>query len=177
MDLVIGRLIPPFGEAAARAFDRRGIRYPQEWSTCPENIARIDVFNLASIDVFLEHARKIADVSARAKFRHLPTHVYDVWLPSDFEPTPEPEISDGHWPVPLLSSMRLLTELDEMRRLSNLDFGIISSAYALMRNNPREFYRSDIRLDENAVTQWIWYGLREAAELSIRHSAPVLAAE
>jgi hypothetical protein len=64
-----------------------------------------------------------------------------------------------------------------MRRLSNLDFGNISSTYALMRNNPREFYRSDIRLDENAVTQWIWYGLREAVELSIRHSAPVLAVE
>jgi hypothetical protein len=107
----------------------------------------------------------------------LPTHIYDVWLPSDFEPTTEPEISDGHWPVPLLSSIRLLTELDQMRRFSHLDFGHVPSTYELMPNNPREFYRSDIRLDENTVTQWIWYGLREAAELSMRNSAPVLAAE
>lgn len=103
MDLVIGRLISPFGEAAATAFDRRGMRYLPEWSKCPENIARIDIFNLASVNVFLEHARKIADQSADMKFRHLPTHTYDVWLPSDFEPTTEPEISDGHWPVPLLT--------------------------------------------------------------------------
>jgi len=177
MDLVIGRLISPFGEAAARAFDRRGILYPPEWSNCPENIATIDIFNLASVNVFLEHARKIADVSAGTNFRHLPTHVYDVWLPSDFEPTTEPEISNGHWPVPLLSSIRLLTELDQMRRLSHLDLGNVPSTYELMRNNPREFYRADIRLDENTVIQWIWYGLQEAAELSLRNSAPVLAAE
>ena len=112
MDLVIGRLISPFGEAAATAFDRRGMSYSPEWSNCSENIARIDIFNLASVNVFLERARKIADPSAGTKFRHLPTHIYDVWLPSDFEPTTEPEISDGHWPVPLLSSIRLLTELD-----------------------------------------------------------------
>ena len=174
---MIGRLISPFGEAAVTAFDRRGMRYPPEWSNCAENIARIDIFNLASVNVFLEHARKIADLSAGMKFRHLPTHIYDVWLPSDFEPTTEPEISDGHWPVPLLSSVRLLTELDEMRRFSHLDFVNVPSTYELMRNNPREFYRLDIRLDENAVTQWIWFGLRDAAELSLRNSAPVLAAE
>ena len=176
MDLLVGRLISPFAEAAYSAFERRGVGYPPEWSNCPENIARIDIFNLASVNVFLEHARKIAQ-SASMKFRHLPTHIYDVWLPSDFEPTTEPEISDGHWPVPLLSSIRLLTELDQMRRLSHLDFGKVSSTYELMRNNPRDFYRSDIRLVDKAVTQWIWYGLREAAELSLRRSAPVLAAE
>jgi len=64
-----------------------------------------------------------------------------------------------------------------MRRLSSLDFGNMPSGYELMRNNPREFYRSDTRLDENAVIQRIWYGLREAAELSIRNSAPVFTAE
>ena len=139
--------------------------------------ARIDIFNRASINAFLEHARKTASVSAGGKFSNLPTHVYDVWLPSDFEPTMEPELSEGPWPVPLLSSIRLLAELDQMRRLSNLDFGKMPSGYEVMRNNPREFYRSDTRLDENAVIQWIWYGLREAAELSIRNSAPVFTAE
>jgi hypothetical protein len=177
MDLLIGRLISPFAEAAANAFERRGVRYPPEWSNGPENLARIDIFNLASVNVFLEHARKIADQSPGTTFRHFPTHVYDVWLPFDFEPTTEPEISDGHWPVPLLSSIRLLAELDQMRRLSHLDFGKVPSSYELMRNNPREFYKSKIRLDENVVTQWIWYGLREAAELSLCNSAPVLGAE
>jgi hypothetical protein len=174
MDLWIGRLTSPFAEAAAGAFDRRGLRYSPEWN-CPENIARIDVFNLASVNVFLEHASKIGHPST--KFRHLPTHIYNGWLPFDFEPTAEPEISDGHWPVPLLSSFRLLAELDQMKRLSYLDFEKVPSSYELMRNNPREFYKSDIRLDENAVIQWIWYSLRDAAELSIRNSAPVLATE
>jgi len=64
-----------------------------------------------------------------------------------------------------------------MQRLSHLDFVNVPNTYELMRNNPREFYRLDIRLDENAVTQWIWFGLRESAELSLRNSAPVLAAE
>jgi len=59
-----------------------------------------------------------------------------------------------------------------MRRSSHLDFGNVPSTYELMRHNPREFYKSDIRLDEKALTQWIWYGLREAAELSLRNSAP-----
>jgi len=69
MGLLIGRLISPFAEAAASAFARRGLRYPPDWSNCPENIARIDIFNLASVNAFLEHARKIASLSAGTKFK------------------------------------------------------------------------------------------------------------
>jgi hypothetical protein len=171
MDLLIGRLISPFAEASASAFARRGFTYAPEWNRCGDNIARIDIFNLASVDIFLNYASRVT------KFKHLPTHIYDVWLPFDFEPTIQPEISDGHWPVPLLSSIGLAAELDEIRRLADLDFGEALGGYELMRNNPREFYRSEIKLDENVLIRWIWTGLREAAELSVRNSAPVLAAE
>jgi hypothetical protein len=177
MDLSVGRLIAPFEEAAAIAFERRGLLYAPEWRKCADNIAWIDIFNLASVNAFIEYISKVEKRSQATKIRHLPTHVYDVWLPFDFEPTTEPEISDGYWPVPLLSSPRLLAELDQIRGLSDLDFGRVPSGYELMRNNPKEFYKSEVQLDENTVIQWVWQGLHDAAELSVQHSAPVLASE
>jgi hypothetical protein len=173
MDLLVGRLVPPFDEAAASAFGRRGLRYAPEWHTCAENIARIDIFNLASVNEFLGYASRIQE----KKFKQLPFCVYNVWLPVDFEPTPQPEISDGHWPVPLLSSYRLLIELHEIQRLSALDFGKEPSGYDLMRSNLKAFYRSKITLDNTTLMRWIWRGLHDAAELSIANSVPILAAE
>jgi hypothetical protein len=79
----------------------------------------------------------------------------NVWLPFDFEPTPQPEISDGHWPVPLLSSHRLLSELNEIQRLSDLGLGNLPTGYEVMRSNPKEFYRSKIKLDNTTLMQWI----------------------
>ena len=177
MDLSIGRLISSFDEAAARAFEQRGLPYAPEWSKCAKNIATIDIFNLASIDLFLQYVSSIQNRSQLIKFRQLPAHTYDVWLPFDFEPTSEPEISDGHWPVGLLSSPRLVSELDEIRRVSDLDLGEVPHEYQLMRNNHREFYKLDVRLDDRTLLQWIWKGLRDAAQLSLQHSAPVLSLE
>ena len=145
MELLVGRLVPPFDEAAASALERRGLRYAPEWHTCAENIARIDIYNLASVNEFLEyatHLEGLLDGASRIqenKFKQLPWYVYDVWLPLDFEPTPQPEISDGHWPVPLLSSYRLLTELDEIQRLSDLDLGKEPSGYEVMRTIRKSF--------------------------------------
>jgi len=183
MELLVGRLVPPFYEAAASAFERRGLRYAPEWHTCAENIARIDIFNLASVNEFLGYATRLEgllDGASRIqgkKFKQLPSYVYDVWLPFDFEPTAQTEISDGHWPVPLLSSSRLLIELDEIQRLSDLDFSKEPSGYELMRSNPKEFYRSKITVDNTTLMRWIWRRLHDAAELSIANSVPMLAAE
>jgi len=183
MELSVGRLVPPFDEAAASAFERRGLLYAPEWHTCAEHVARIDIFNLASVNEFLDFATRLEsllDGSRRApdsKFRQLPWYVYDVWLPFDFEPTPQPEISAGHWPVPLLSSHRLLSELNEIQRLSDLGLGNVPTGYDLMRSNPQEFYRSKMTLDNTTLMQWIWRGLHDAAELSIANSVPVFAAE
>jgi hypothetical protein len=183
MELSVGRLVPPLDEAAASAFERRGLLYAPEWHTCGENVARIDLFNLASVNEFLEYATRLEnllDDTSRIqdkKFRQLPRYVYDVWLPLDFEPTAQPEISDGHWPVPLLSSHRLLSELNEIQRLSDLGLGNVPTGYDLMRCDPKEFYRSKITLDNTTLMRWIWTGLHDAAELSIAKSVPVFAAE
>jgi len=183
MELSVGQFVPPFDEATASAFERRGSLYAPEWHTCAENVARIDIFNLASVNEFLEYATRLEnllDDTSRIqdkKFRQLPWYVYNVWLPFDFEPTPQPEISDGHWPVPLLSSHRLLSELNEIQRLSDLGLGNLPTGYEVMRSNPKEFYRSKIKLDNTTLMQWIWRGLHGAAELSIANSVPVLAAE
>jgi hypothetical protein len=183
MELLVGRLTPPFDEAAASAFERRGLLYAPEWRTCAESVARIDIFNLASINEFLGHAARLANLPDGAsriqatKFRQLPEYIYDVWLPFDFEPTPQPEISDGHWPVPLLSSHRLLIELNEIQRLSDLGLGDVPIGYELMRSNPKEFYKSKISLNNTTLMRWIWRGLHDAAELSIANSLPVFAAE
>jgi len=183
MDLLIGRLISPLDQAAASAFERRGLNYASEWRTCAEKIARIDIYNLASVNAFLEYVSSLENLADGAnriqetKFRHLPWYSYDVWLPVDFEPAPQPEISDGHWPVPLLSSRRLLADLKEIQRLSHLDLGTVPGGYELMRSDPKAFYKSEITLDNNTLMQWIWRGLHDAAELSIAKSAPALAAE
>jgi hypothetical protein len=183
MELLVGRLRPPFDEAAASAFERRGLLYAPEWRTCAENIARIDIFNLASVNEFLGYATRLENLLDGAnriqgkKSKQLPWYTYDVWLPFDFEPTPQPEISDGHWPVPLLSSHRLLIELNEIQRLSALGLGDVPIGYELMRSNPKEFYKSKITLDNTTLMRWIWKGLHDAAELSIANSAPVFAAE
>jgi hypothetical protein len=183
MDLLVGRLGPPFEEAAASAFERRGLAYAPEWRTCEENVARIDIFNLASVNEFLGYATRLCQSarwyqsSPEAKFRQLPEYIYDVWLPFDFEPTPQPEISDGHWPVPLLSSHRLRIELNEIQRLSDFGLGDVPLGYELMRSDPKEFYKSKITLDNTTLMRWIWKGLHDAAELSIANSAPVFAAE
>jgi hypothetical protein len=176
-------LLYPFDEAAASAFERRGLLYAPEWRTCAENIARIDIFNLASVNEFLGYATRLENLLDGAnriqgkKSKQLPWYTYDVWLPFDFEPTPQPEISDGHWPVPLLSSHRLLIELNEIQRLSALGLGDVPIGYELMRSNPKEFYKSKITLDNTTLMRWIWKGLHDAAELSIANSAPVFAAE
>lgn len=183
MELSVGRLVPPFDEAAASAFERRGLPYAPEWHTCAENIARIDIFNLASVNEFLDYATRLENLLDGTggiqdkKFRQLPWYVYDVWLPFDFEPTPQPEISDGHWPVPLLSSHRLLIELNEIQRLSDLGLGGAPTGYELMRSDPKEFYRSKITLDNTTLMRWIWRGLHDAAELSVASSVPVFVAE
>ena len=47
-----------------------------------------------------------------------------------------------------------------------------------MRENPAEFYRSKITLSDNSMmVQWVWMGLRDAAELALNDSAPLLAVE
>lgn len=174
MDLLVGRLDGPLEEAAAQALQKRGLIYSPQWRDCPPRIARIDILNLASVNAFLEY---VARLTGSKGFKHLPTHSSDVWLPVDIEPTAEPEIADRRLPIPLMRSTLLLKELDEIRLASDLKFGVTPDGYDLMRTNPREFYRSNITLDETRMLQWTWKGLHDAAELSIAKTAPVFAME
>jgi hypothetical protein len=183
MELLVGRLTPPFDEAAASAFERRGLLYAPEWRTCAESVAKIDIFNLASVNEFLGHAARLANLPDGAsriqetKFRQLPEYIYDVWLPFDFEPTPQPEIFRWTLASPAAQQPCLLIELNEIQRLSDLGLGDVPIRYELMRSNPKEFYKSKITLDNTTLMQWIWKGLHDAAGLSIANSAPVFAAE
>jgi hypothetical protein len=171
MDLEVGRLDTRFEQIATHALQQRGSIYSAEWRSCPQRIARIDILNLASVCEFLKY---VASLPGTKGFAHMPTHSYDIWLPVDFEPA---EVSDEGWTVPLLSSYRLLKELEEIRRSANLKLGDAPVGYDLMRSNPREFYKSNVTLDETAMLQWIWKGLYDAVEMSIAKSAPVFAAE
>jgi hypothetical protein len=174
MDLEVGKLDARFEEAATHALQPRGLIYSAEWRGCPPRIASFDILNLASVCAFLEY---VASLPGTKGYVHMPTHSFDIWLPIDFEPTAEPELSDEGWPVPLLSSYRLLKELEEIQRIASLKLGDAPAGYDLMRSNPREFYKSDVTLDETAMLQWIWKGLYDTAEMSIARSAPVFAAE
>lgn len=184
MNLIVGRLDARLERAAAVAFQDRGITFPEHWRTCPKGMATFDIYNLATLNVFHEHIflldglPNVGESIARTRFRHLPFHVFDVWLPADFQPTPDPEIRDGEWQVPLLSCQGLLRDLELIKHSSDVGLGSTPEGYDLMRESPREFYRSKISLkDKNTMIQWIWRGLYDAAQLAVDQSVPLLAAE
>ena len=184
MDLIVGRLSPQLEHAASTACQRRGLRYSDSYRSCAENIGRFDIFNLATLDIFHEHIFRLDGLPntegsiAKTRFRNLPFYVFDIWLPVDFEPTPDPEISEGTMRIPLLSCQGLLRDLEEIRKRSHMSLGSKPEGYDCMRENPAEFYRSKITLSDNSMmVQWVWMGLRDAAELALNDSAPLLAVE
>jgi hypothetical protein len=65
-----------------------------------------------------------------------------------------------------------------VQKRSKLKLGAAPKGYDKMRENYRAFFRSNFELsDKNAVIQWVWLGLRDAAQLGLDHSAPVFGAE
>src|SRR5438876_12149686 len=105
MELTVGRLLPHLEVAASSALRQRGLTYPENWRSCPKNLLSLDIFNLATLDVFHRHVFQLDDLPngeesiGKTRFHHLPFYVLDIWVPLDFEPTPEPERNDGGFPV------------------------------------------------------------------------------
>jgi len=87
-------------------------------------------------------------------------------------------MKDGDWPVFLGSCQGLLTDLNEIQRLSDVDLGNTPEGYDKMRADYGVFFRSGFELsDDRSIVKWVWKGLHEGADLSLRSTAPMLCME
>ena len=146
------------------------------WTECPEQIAYIDLLNLASVGLFLEHVAKIegfTDTNValdQTRFRQLPWWDFSIWLPISF--APPTLLDDGGFPIFLGSCHALLADLEEVNKLSSLQLGKAPRGYDAMRADIKKFYRSSFELDDEAsIIQWIWKAIYDGAQIAIEHHA------
>jgi hypothetical protein len=149
------------------------------WRSSPPKIAVIDTLNVASAAFFTKHVAKLERIPSgqgceKSRFPHLPWWLFSILLPLEFPlPADLPTDSSG-WPVFVGSSITLLKELETVRTLSKARLGEIPAGYELMRSNPKKFYKTPFTAEnDNAILQWVWRALFDAATLSREKNAPV----
>lgn len=181
MDLTVGKLPDDLEKSASAAIKSLGIVSSDAWRHCGTDLATISLFKLSSVVLFLRHVAKLEsldntiDPVDQTRFRQLPWWEQSIWLPIPFDRPLNPEMQSDLWPTFLGSSQRLLADLAEVRTLSDAELGVTPPHYELMRRDDPQFWQTDLQLTEYNVIQWVWKGLSDAAELSVRESAPILA--
>lgn len=153
------------------------------WSSKPDTIATISCLNGASVMELLRHAVQLAGYSVedeglaagadgKTVHRNFPWWDNSLWLPVRFD-NPSGLLVDPTFFVG--SCLRLIEELDDMKKISPLMLGEVGPEYALMRSDFQKFARGDIQLNlttEDSV-RWVWRALRDGAEIAIAENAPL----
>jgi len=180
VELRIGELEGNLEKSAIVALGKLKADGVIKWRQAGEDIT-ISLLNLASVCCFLDHVAKLEGFPDsetaldKTRFRNLPWWQTSIWLPLVFRPPQELAIESEELPVFLGSSQGLLSDLDEVQRLSGLDLGKKPDGYDRMRMDLSAFRRSDfVSADESSVVRWVWLGLRDGAEISLRRSSPLL---
>jgi hypothetical protein len=184
MDLDIGRLPEEMHKGAVAALQRLRVIDASGWQETSEQMATISLLNLASVCCFTDHVARLesfadsAEALEHTRFRHLPWWETSIWLPVTFQPPSEPAMKIDGWPVFLGSGQGLLSDLAEIRRLSDMSLGETPDGYDKMRADYGAFMRSRFELSDNrSVIQWVWRGLHDGAQLALSRSAPMLGVE
>lgn len=184
MWLWVGRLHQEH-EAPARAYlQSQATIWQQQWSDCSEEIAVFELFNFASLDLFLRHAADLAGFAgqdqllARDYFPNLPWFMFDVWLPAPLVPSQNPPLASSHWPIFIGSAPGLVADLAKMKSLSHLALGTAPSLYAAMRRDFDHFQKTRTKIENyDDVIRWIWLGLHDGATLAMQCNTPMFAAD
>jgi len=176
-DLGVGKLRADQEASVSRTLLRLGVDDDGAWKHCPKNLATIGLFNLGSIVRFNDHVAALEGITDRGRayqqtrFVNLGWWIYSIWLPIEFDPPRDPALPDN---VFLGSSFGLLNDLAEIRKLSPLSLGTTPPGYDDMRSDIRAWFKSRFKvIGDQAIIQWIWKGLDEAARISIEESAPI----
>ena len=177
MDLDIGKLDVQETARVARVLAERGGVFAGTWNNCREKIAWISILNLSSVCMFndyaasLEGIRDSSNAMERTRFKSLPWWMYSYWLPIRLK-APVPPGDD--WDFLLGSSYTLLDELTEIKAMSDIDLDQVPPGYQLMRSDPKAWFKSEFELEnDDDIIRWVWRGLWDAAELSIKENAPI----
>jgi hypothetical protein len=176
-DLVVGKLSDRQEAAVSAVLLRLGVEDDGTWRHCPKNLALIGLFNLGSVVLFNHHVADLEGIQdkgrayQKTRFVNLTWWIYSIWLPIDFAAPREPALPDNTF---LGSSVGLLNDLDEVRKLSPLALGTKPPGYDDMRSDIRRWLKSRSKLvGDQSVIQWIWLGLHDAARISLEESAPI----
>ena len=134
----------------------------------------IDVFNLASIDLFLNHVAQLdgladsAEALEKCRWRNLPYYIHSVWLPLSPALDDPDVVNVSGWPFQIGSISGLLKDLDEIAAESDKSFGAKPYLFDLMLNSPKDFYEATTDgFTPDATLQWIWFAYKFGAELAV----------
>jgi hypothetical protein len=184
LSMAVGQLLDDLLEGAtaylARASDAALTDAAQAellntWAAAPEWVDDFDALNAVSWVAFTDHTARLEglkdteEAMTGSRWRHLPYWVYGCWLPvrSDTIYIYEDYLFVG-------SAYGLLANLAEIRAASPHDLGVTPPHYALMRTDPRVFYRLNLEaFDEKTMMQWLWRSFFDAASLSIARNVPM----
>ena len=182
MALFIGKLDKKIDKIAASVLAAKKLKAASDgWRKCPEKIDVIDNLNLASICLFTDHVKDLEGLPHtqegmdRSKFKTLPGWMYCVWLPIEFNPPKEPPTDASGFPVFVGGCQGLLADLEKVKKMSKWNLGTIPAGYETMRKDMKAFYKiPNFRVEGNeAIAQWIWRALFDAATVGIEKSVPV----
>jgi hypothetical protein len=181
MELSIGKLPEKLKNATVSAAKSLGVESPPVGQNT-EKVATINLLNLPSLCLFLDHVAKIEGFKnsnqalKSTRLKNLPWWETSIWLPLPFEPRPEPTIDSLGSRSFLGSCQGLIAELEDIQRKSDLDLGTTPPGYEEMRADPEKVQHSafDLPSDNRAAIQWVWKGLYDGAQLALRNSAPMI---
>jgi len=178
-DLILGSFDAETWGHVAEICRRHGLALPSVYSGKADEGWFISLLNDASFGFFNAYAAGLEghygpDAMEKTAFRNLPWWLESFWLPMDMA---SPIVDEG---VFIGSSIRLLNELAEIRRISKIDIAKIPPHYADMRKDYGNWFGRtadrDDRLSEDDTLRWVWNALHESAQISIKRKVPMMLA-
>ncbi len=193
-DLIIGPFPPEIHKMVVRICRRSGVKgWPVAGSSSglfsrlmgrsvsqpADRDEFISALRISALDLFNRYVAGLEGLSGpdamrKTAFRQVCWWMNSVWLPIEFDPPHEPDPTDGE-DMFIGSSVRLLSELEAIRKLSKFDIATLPPGYTEMRNNYRAWFSSpdnDPLSDDNAI-RWIWCALHESAQISVEKRVPM----